>query len=67
MFPPCHAAPQQQQKREREMQIAAQNPYPEHSNATKTTTTTKAKKVGRRALHHKYSLLPLLSLFPVHT
>jgi hypothetical protein len=53
-------------KKEREMQIAAQNPYPEHSDGTETTTT-KAKKVGRRALHHKFSRLPLLSLFPVHT
>jgi hypothetical protein len=66
MFPPvkprCNNT-----KKKGEMQIAAQNPYPEHSNATKTTTTTKAKKVGRRAVHQKYSLLPLLSLFPVHT
>lgn len=29
--------------------------------------TTKGKKVGRRALHQKYSFLPLLSLFPVYT
>jgi hypothetical protein len=67
MFPLVTPRCNNKKKRKSEMQIAAQNPYPEHSNATKTTTTTKAKKVGRRALHHKYSLLPLLSLFPVHT